>query len=68
MGEISLVVLQIGVLREVDYTEERARFFVELFKGLCRLANMVTKFEEPEDMIKLIESGNYLMSDNQQNK
>ncbi len=49
-----------GSLREIDYTEERARFFVDFYKAICKLAMTVKQFEEPEAIIQLAESGRYL--------
>ena len=50
-----------GTLQEIDYTEERAKFFVDLYKSLCLIAHKIAKFENPQEMIQLIESkGNLL--------
>lgn len=51
-----------GRMKEIPYTEDRAKFFVNLFKQLCKLSHMIAQFEEPERMIELIESGNNLLS------
>ena len=50
-----------GTLCEMDYTEDRAKFFVELFKSLCKLAHTIAQFEKPDELTKLIETGKYLM-------
>ncbi len=50
-----------GNIQEMDYTEQRAKFFVEMYKALCKLAHNIAKFTEPEKMIELIENGKYLM-------
>lgn len=50
-----------GVLNEMDYTEDRAKFFVEMYKSLCRLSHTIAQFTEPKNLIKLIESGKYLI-------
>jgi len=52
-------------MMEMEYTEERAKFFVEMFKSICKMAHMVAQFIEPEEIIKLAESGKYLMQDNE---
>lgn len=49
-----------STLREIDYTEERAKFFVDFYKGICKLAMTVKQFEEPQALIDLAESGRYL--------
>lgn len=56
-----------GSMQEVEYTEERAKFFVNMFQSLCKLAHSIAKFEEPEAMLKLIDSGNYLMPHQESN-
>ncbi len=48
-------------LKEMDYTEERAKFFVEMYKSICKMANSIAQFIEPEALIQLAESGKYLM-------
>lgn len=50
-----------GKIQEIDYTEERAKFFVEMYKSLCKLAYSIKHFVKPEEIIKLIENGKYLM-------
>ncbi len=54
-----------GKIQEIDYTEDRAKFFVNMFKSLCQLAHNIANFTEPENLTKLIESGKYLMSPKQ---
>ncbi len=56
-----------GKLREIEYTEERAKFFVEMYKSLCKIAHTVAQFEEPEQLLKLADSGKYLMPTNSAN-
>jgi hypothetical protein len=43
-------------IREIPYTEQSAKFFVELLKSLIRLSVQVSEFDDPERMIELIES------------
>lgn len=50
-----------GKIKEIDYTEERAMFFVNMYKSLCQLAYKIAHFTEPDELISLIESGKYLM-------
>jgi len=50
-----------GKIKEIDYTEDRAKFFVEMFKAICKLAHNIANFQEPETLLKLIETGKYLM-------
>jgi hypothetical protein len=50
-----------GTIMEIDYTEDRAKFFVEMYQSICKLAHTIAKFVEPEEMIKLMESGKHLM-------
>lgn len=52
-----------GKLMEIEYNEERAKFFVDLFKSICTMAYKVTQFIEPEKMIELIESKGTLILD-----
>lgn len=49
-----------GKLQEIPYTEKNAEFFVNMFKTVCQMASVIAKFTAPEEMIKLIESGNGL--------
>lgn len=49
-------------VKEIVYTEERAKFFVNLFKSLCKMAHTIAQFEEPEAMLALIDSGKQLMT------
>jgi len=51
-----------GSLKEIDYTEERAKFFVDMFKSICMMAYKVTQFIEPEKMIRLIEAKGSLLA------
>tara|TARA_R110000772_G_C13310332_1_gene440596 strand:- start:19575 stop:20351 length:777 start_codon:yes stop_codon:yes gene_type:complete len=50
-----------GKIREIEYTEKRAKFFVELYKKVCQMAAIVAKFEEPEAMAKIADSGKLLL-------
>ncbi len=43
-------------LKEMDYTENRAKFFVETFKTMCKLAYSISQFDEPEKMEALADS------------
>jgi hypothetical protein len=54
-----------GKIQEMDYSEDRAKFFVNMFKSLCKLAHTIAGFTEPENLTKLIESGKYLMPINE---
>lgn len=51
-----------GSLQEITYSEQRAKFFVELYKSLCKMASFIAKFENPEDMQKLADSGKLLLN------
>lgn len=57
----STVPPQNGQIKEIDYSEDRAKFFVEMYKSICQLAHTIAKFTEPAEMIKLIEKGKFLM-------
>lgn len=48
---------QKGKLHEIPYDENKAEFFVNLFKSICQMASLIARFEKPEEMMKLIESG-----------
>jgi len=50
-----------GGMQEVEYTEERAKFFVNMYKSMCKLAYSIAQFSKPEELVKLIETGKYLM-------
>lgn len=50
-----------GRIKEIEYTEERAKFFVQMYKAICKLAYNIAQFEEPEKLIELADSGKYLM-------
>lgn len=50
-----------GKMREIEYTEQRAKFFVDMYKTLCKMASVIAKFEEPEEMKKLADSGGKLL-------
>lgn len=52
---------QEGKLIEMPYTEDRAKFFVDLYKGLCKLAYMAKQFEQPESIDTMIEQGRGLL-------
>jgi hypothetical protein len=45
---------------EMDYNEDRAAFFVKLYKGLCKLAFMLGTLHDKDKMIQMIESGGQL--------
>tara|TARA_R110002049_G_scaffold224712_4_gene396519 strand:+ start:13373 stop:14146 length:774 start_codon:yes stop_codon:yes gene_type:complete len=47
--------------KEMEYTEERAKFFVNMFKSLCKLANSIANLGSPDELVKLIDTGKYLM-------
>lgn len=51
-----------GSLEEIPYTEQRAKFFVELYKSFCTMASFIAKFEKPEEMVKLADSGQKLLN------
>lgn len=53
-----------GKVQEMDYTEERAKFFVDMYKNLCKLSNAISKFVEPDKLIELINSGKSLLESN----
>lgn len=44
---------------EMDYTLQRAQFFVQIFKGICRMVDQVTGFIESDDMLEMIDSGDF---------
>lgn len=46
-----------ATLREIPCTEKNAKFFVEMYKAICRLAHTLAQFGDPEAMLDLIESG-----------
>lgn len=49
-------------LREIEYTEERAKFFVDMISTLCLISEKVTQFESPEAMLSLIDNGGRLLN------
>lgn len=48
-------------VHEIDYTEERAKFFVNTFKSLCKIAHTIAQFEEPDHLLEVISNGKLLM-------
>lgn len=58
-----------GSTREIEYTEERAKFFVDIYKELSKIAWKVSMFVEPKEMIDAIENkSNLLTMDNSQDQ
>lgn len=43
-------------LDEIDYTEERAKFFVDLIKWICILNEKIKGFLSPDQLVKLIDN------------
>ena len=50
-----------GNLKEIDYTEQRAKFFVDLIKSICLINEKIIDYLEPESIIKVIESNKRLL-------
>jgi hypothetical protein len=42
---------------EIVYTEERAQFFVDMFKWICTISERITDFMNPESLQKAIDNG-----------
>lgn len=48
-------------LKEMPYTEQRAKFFYELLLGMCRLADKFSTLEDHDTVLKLADSGKPLL-------
>lgn len=46
---------------EIAYTEERAKFFVDLFKSVVNLSFKIKELVDADTLIGVIENGNYLL-------
>ena len=49
-------------LKEIDYTEETAQFFVDLLTSICQLNEKIKEFLSPDKLIKVIENKQKLLS------
>lgn len=45
-----------GKLKEIDYNEQRAKFFVDLIKSICLINENIIDRLEPDSIIKIIET------------
>lgn len=50
-------------LKEIDYTEDAAKFFVNLLTNICRLNERIKDMLDPKSLMKLIESGQKLLGE-----
>lgn len=50
--------------KEIDYTENTARFFVEMIKGICMLNEKIKDFLEPDAIMKIANSENFKLLGN----
>jgi len=49
-------------IKEIDYTEEAAAFFVELLTSICQLNEKIKDFLTPDKLIKVIENKQKLLA------
>ena len=49
-------------VKEIAYTEETAKFFIELLKSICRLNEKIKDQLDPKSLMEVIESGQKLLT------